>query len=294
MMTKKIITFIFILSISTLYFSCETIVDLEIEPHESRISVYCMTGNTINESIICPGYSKGILDEDPPAYLDNAEIVIRKNGEILNTSFSRGMDYACYLDSNNIPIDEEGAEYVLEISHPDYETVTASQILPNIPIINSASYEVVGNIDPLKGNAYDRMTLRFNDDAATDDYYHVHAFLRNECCEDDFYSIWTWSDNILLGETVSSQGLIFEDNAFSGSEILLNLKIDNTYIETENHYLYIRLSKITRDRFLHLRSKKNYYDAEFNPFSEPVTVHSNIEGGYGIFGLEATNMYQIQ
>jgi hypothetical protein len=291
-MTKKII--IFILSIF-LFTSCETIVDLELDPHESRISVYCLTGNEIDESIICLGYSKGILEEEePPAYLDNVEIIIRKNGEILNTFFSHDINYACYLDSSNIPIDEQGAEYMLEISHTDYETVTANQIMPNVPAINSATYEVVGKVDPLKGTPYDRMTVRFNDDAATDDYYHVQGFVRNQCCENEFYSIWTWSDNFFLGETVSSQGLIFEDNTFSGSAFFLNLKVDNTYINSENHYLYIRLSKITRDRFLYLRSKKNYYDAESNPFAELVTVHSNIEGGYGIFGFEATNMYQIE
>lgn len=274
--------------------SCETVVELEIEPHESRISIYCMAGNIDDEFAICTGYSKGILEDSDPGFLDNAEIRIKKNGEPSTSSFlSYDPTNGCYSD-DDIYLNESGAEYSIEVNHPDYEAVTVSQIMPDVPIINSATYEVVGNIDPLKENAYDRMTVRFNDNPDTDDYYHVQGFLRNQCCDNDFYSIWTWSDNILLGETVSSQGLIFEDDAFSGSEILLNLKVDNTYIELENHYLYIRLSKITRDRFLYLRSKKNYYDAEYNPFSEPVTVHSNIEGGYGIFGLEATNMYQIE
>lgn len=277
-----------------LFLSCETIVDLELEPHKSRISIFCMAGSADDEFTVCTGYSEGILDDDDPGFLENAEIRLSKNGDPGTNSFLHyDSTNGCYSD-DDIYLNEAGAEYTLEVSHTDYGAVTASQVMPSVPIINSATYEVVGALDPLKDNAYDRMTVRFNDDPDTDDYYHVQGFIRNQCCENDFYSIWTWSDNFLLGETVSSQGLIFEDDAFSGLEIFLNLKVDNTYIELDNHYLYIRLSKITRDRFLYLRSKKNYQDAEFNPFSEPVTVHSNIEGGYGIFGLEATNMYQIQ
>lgn len=275
-------------------FSCNSIVDVELEPHDSLVSVYCMMGDSNNEISVCLGYSKGINEVENPGFLEDAEIIIKKDGILLGTSFEYNPEIGCNEGVDELLLNEAGSEYYLEVNHPDFETVSARQILPKTPIIDEATYEAVDGNDPLRGTSFDRMKIRFSDDANSVDYYHVQTLIRNICCEEDFYSIWTWSDNFLLEETVGSQGLIFNDNSFNGTEMTLDLKLENTYIEPNNHYLYVRFSKITRDRYLYLKSKKTYYDTEGNPFSEPVTIHSNIEGGYGIFGLESVNLLVVE
>ncbi len=274
--------------------SCETVIDLDVEAHESIMVIHCLADNTLESPEVCVGYSAGYLDDDQPGILmENVDILIRKNGQEVETFFSSLVPDGCHDEDTGFKFDEIGALYELEVTHPDYQSIYARQIMPSIPGISAATYEQAGTYDPFKDTRYDKLKVTFEDDAATEDYYWIQGFIRNRCCEEDFYSLWTWSDNFLLEETVASQGLVFNDGTFNGEEVVLDLKLDDTYIELDNHLIYVRFSKITRDAYLNFKTRKAYQDAENNPFAEPVTIHSNIENGFGIFGLEAVNLYQV-
>ncbi len=288
---KKIIFPILILI--SIFYSCETITEIDIEPHEARMVPYCLSGNLEESTIVYLSKSQGILNEEELELIGDAEMSLKKNGELICDFYSpfNGGNYstdAFYL------FDEELAEYEMEIRHNDFGIISAKQILPKIPIVQSATYEQVGQYDPLMDSDYDKMEFTFSDPSETEDYYHVQGFIRNKTGAQEFYSLWTWTDSPLLEETVSSVGLIFDDQSFNGNEISITLKVDDTFIDLNQHDLYVKLSRITEDMYKYQRSRKTYDDAEYNPFAEPVTLHSNFSSGYGIFALQADNMYFIQ
>ncbi len=272
--------------------SCETIVDFELEPHEPQMVPQCLSNNLKGHVLIHVAKSKGIQESGSLDFIHDANILLKENGQIICENPS-SLDVGNYICSGIELV--EGAEYEMEVSHPNFNTIKAKQILPLMPDIESATYEKVGAYDPLRDNDYDRMKIVFNEPAVTEDYYLVQGFIKNKTGPDEkAYSLWTWTENPLLEETVNSVGLIFTDEAMNGDKVELDLKVDNTFIEPSEHDIYIKLSRITRDRFYYMRSMRSYEESTYVPLAEPVTIHSNFTNGYGIFALESANMYFIQ
>ena len=56
----------------------------------------------------------------------------------------------------------------------------------------------------------------------------------------------------------------------------------------------IEVKTLTRDLYLYRQTMDNYSDDELlGYFSEPVPIHSNIDGGIGIFGLSSKKTYSV-
>jgi len=294
-MKNKVYIFIFFIIFTN--YSCDdffdSVTDVDIDPHESVISVYSLAGNFAEVIEVCPGASAGFIGNEEPIHLTDADIVLKKNDVIISSDFIIAQPEGCLLDF--IMLNDFGANYELEVSHPNYDKTTrAVQTMPFPPIVDNANYQELNIYDPLRETDYHSLKINFTDESNTEDYYFIHGYIQNKCCPEDFFSVWTWSNDARLLETVSSQGLIFNDKGIVGQNYELDLSLDATYIDLDVHNLYVRFSKITKDQFLYMRSKKAYQDSDGNPFAEPVTVHSNIENGLGIFGLEAVNMYLVQ
>ncbi len=283
--------FLYSISLIFIFSTCETVVTLDVVEHQPQLVAYSFLGNFRDNEIINVSHSAGI--DGTPEIISDAQIqLLENNNPTIDFTFDANTN--AYISEGINVVDQVGEEYQLIISHPNFETIRATQILPETPEILSANYEAIDLYDPSKDAHYDKIDISFLDNSNSQDYYHIHGYVRNRCCENDFFAMWSWSDNPLLEKTASSFGLIFNDETFNGENISLTLKVDNSWLDLEVHHVYVRLSKLTRDRYLYLKTKSNYVDAVDNPFAEPVTVHSNFENGLGIFGLESVNMFFIE
>jgi hypothetical protein len=56
----------------------------------------------------------------------------------------------------------------------------------------------------------------------------------------------------------------------------------------------LQLIHRAEDQMRYLRSRESYYNSEGNPFSEPVNVVGNVQGGYGIFAIETIDEREVQ
>lgn len=78
---------------------------------------------------------------------------------------------------------------------------------------------------------------------------------------------------------------LFNDQTFEGKkkEILVYVDIENAKISELSH-VYFKLQNMSEDSYkYHLTREKSRNDSE-NPFVQPTLIHSNIDGGLGIFG----------
>ena len=50
----------------------------------------------------------------------------------------------------------------------------------------------------------------------------------------------------------------------------------------------------SKDLYLYETTRSLNQDAQGNPFAEPVLVHSNMEGGYGVFTLHNSTVYRYE
>ena len=79
--------------------------------------------------------------------------------------------------------------------------------------------------------------------------------------------------------------LFFTDEFFSGQgngkELALNYYI---FAPGDSVLVDVRLDHIDPSYYLYSISKQKYYQADGNPFAEPVQVYNNIQNGFGILG----------
>ena len=166
-----------------------------------------------------------------------------------------------------------GTTYTMKVSNPAYGTITATQVLPEVTPIVSAS------IDTKK------IHITFNDPAGKDNYYllMLYKFSANtgtfeESGIDPFDGTTYWS--------ALNNGIIFNDAAFNGkkADILANHWADFEGEDTP-HLFKIVLYTTTKDYYRYDRTYSLSQDAEGNPFVEPVIIHKNFDKGYGVFAL---------
>jgi hypothetical protein len=244
--------------------------------------------------------SKGILDPESTYQLPpDAEVILYRNGEVFaNLEFSE-FDQR-YLAVLNEPFpNEAGDTYLLEAKLPAFEVVQVSQAMPVIPKVKKATYEVEGTIDP-EGYRVDELIVDILDqEPGRTNYYGLDLFqiyYQIDPFSGDTLNVYRNKVSIDTNDPLLSYGsrysLIFNDESFSGGEY--QARCYTYYSVGEEADLEVHLYQLTEDAFLYARSYEQYRNAIDNPFAEPVTVHSNVPNGYGIFSLVNKDVYRIE
>ncbi|RFP66005.1 DUF4249 domain-containing protein [Hymenobacter lapidiphilus] len=224
-------------------------------------------------------------------------------------------DYAPTRGFAGVP----GRRYTLRASAPGVEAVEASLRLPAVPTIESVGY-VARPRDPNSGGPYGyvdyggRLTVAVADNPATTDYYLAYARVLDKqgnywggvsrdysapgadgpdinlsrfqlSQPDSFYSQYPYSDATSSGPLLSfgtDVRLYFQGGYGSGGSI------------PEPGYLEVIVSSITPDTYQFFQSVLRFYNTDGNPFAEPAPLHSNLRGGYGLFGGATDAVYRIK
>ena len=278
----KQLSILFILS--TIFFSCEDFfekpIDIGIEEHESRIAGTAVLGygDDFRNSVLA-SVSKGVFDQSVSnQLLNNAMITLSGNNQEI--IFDLTSEDGIYDYSNSINfIPEE--EYVMTISSPNYETISAKQIYPEKVQIIDAS---------INSNTF---KIRLIDDLDEKNYYLLSLYAETadgassqQIYLEPFGSLTTRSS--FCYNCVNFTDETFNEEEF---EIVVNHFID---VIEENERYRVHLYNLTEDFFRYDRSLLNLENGDGNPFVEPVILHRNFENGYGIFSLMNKTEYIFQ
>ncbi len=283
----------FFIAILITFTACETVVEIDIPVHEPAIVIHCTPNDETLRSDVYVGKSLGILDNGNPEQISDAEVTVWRDG-VFASNFIYGEARKSYISEAPLVFSAFG-KYELRVRETDGTEHVVEQYLPTPPLVGEVEYDAVDLYDLFSGTDYDIIDFVLEDeDTGEEEYYFVHGYIRNKSPDREFYPIWTFSENPVMERTPESVGLIFSDASFNGNAVRFSIKVENYYYEPEFHDLYLKVSKMTADRYLYLRSMSRYLDALDNPFAEPVTIYSNIPGGYGIFGLENREMIFIK
>jgi len=87
-------------------------------------------------------------------------------------------------------------------------------------------------------------------------------------------------------------GLVFSDKMINGKKYNLTVTTNCRY-GSEKVTMHFRLLSITEECYKYIQTLVLYVKKEGNPFFEPVTVYSNITGGYGIFTGASVSEYSV-
>jgi hypothetical protein len=276
------------------------IVDIELPEHESRLAVVNLMYSDEDEAAVLVSNSRSVLSNDPFSDYPDADVALT-GGNLGSPSFSYNSEDGLHRAFLGEEWATAGETYQLSVQQARFPMVSATQLMPPLPVIEEASAEEEGAFSE-DGERLDALEIEIIDPAG-DQYYAIQASVEQEIIQPggdtvlSSYSIWLESSDPILSQAFvrNQTALLCTDDAFDNrSYRFLVYTFDQLPFEDPNSRLIVRVTSLSRDAYLYLRSLEQYNQADGNPFAEPVTVHSNIEDGYGIFGLGNVARYVIE
>lgn len=296
----------FLLSVSLIYISCEKVI-----PFEGDVNTPKLVINSVFESDstfkVHVSSSRSVIDTSSFENIDDAVVTIKDgNGnviEVLNhvvNGFYKGQ-----------VLPEESTTYILEVNHPNYAKITASDSLPSPIIINSVDTSTI--LDPINGNRL-RISMNFDDPENNQNYYlletySVNEYLIVENLDTIEYELDTTKQFMVLTDEVFQNGGspwrdqgLFNDLLFNGQNKTLEIEIPNeNWSGSEDGYdwsyktltLRLYLHNITISYYYYRTSLELFQNASGNPFAQPVQVYSNIENGFGVFAGSQISFFDL-
>ncbi len=264
----------------------EQTIEIDLPEHTPQLAITAELNAGDSVAWVYVTHSQGILDNAPANLIENAVVELFRDGQLMETlPFFRDGFYTKELAS---PFPVDPAEYRLKVSAEGYATIEATQQMPPLVPIISATYEPEGALD-LDGERVDEITIEFEDPAGVDNYYEVSVTI----------STANWLNQVYLhrldplAEDIGNT-LLLKDDSFAGKKHSWRVGFYPQYFDPNGETrIIVRLRSISRDRYFYERSVSLSYDADDNPFAEPVIIHSNVENGLGIFSLSANSEYVI-
>jgi hypothetical protein len=261
--------------------SFSQVIDVDIPPHTSRLVVACeiQDGVPIIEALV--SNSLGILDTSEFSIFEDATVQLQKDHVTL-FSFEFNPDTRRYEHLPQLPFELSPGEYTLTASAPGFDDVRATQQAPAAVEISEIIFEEDGAIlaDGSRGHKID---VTWSDPSGEANYYSLEIYTTSQ---HGFHSGYTETLDPTIEYGINELMLI-DDTSFDGKQYTARVAMynyDDSFLMPGGR-LYAVLRPITRDGYLYSRSRNLYDFNRDNPFAEPVIVHSNIDGGYGIFSL---------
>jgi hypothetical protein len=273
------------------------VVEIDLPEHEPLLAVAAEFSNLDTSHTVVVTRTWGTLQKPPEPRVSNATVRMYRDGNLIG-EFVQDTFSSNFYRQAALPVwQPDGAVYRLEVSAPGYKTVAAGQkILPAIPILK-ATFDAGGAVTP-DGDKGDEYTLEWNDPAGEENYYAVRAFTESFYTDLDGDTIW-YSNSIYLEsfdplyEGGAFGELLVSDASFNGRKATLRAW-EYERLFPQRTRLIFHLVHLPKDKYLQARSLTQYQNNEGNPFTEPVTIHSNIENGVGLFSMETVSKYLIE
>jgi hypothetical protein len=248
---------------------------------------------------------------------DNADVRFYKNNIYLDSLYysNPGVDYGeIYYKSNYWSKDVfplPGNEYVIKVKKPGFPDATATTTIPRLVKIERVD---TSRVNGLGSNFIMNCRIEFTDPSAEKNYYLFNIITTRMVPWSRSYLAFACQDPVIEEELSSSSGsgsslstvqdkfgFAFSDKLIDGKKYSLNVSFKGYYyynypnnpFPRTSYIFYLRLISITEDYFKFIQTLNLFNASYMNPLVEPVMVHSNVTGGYGIFAGAAVSTDSI-
>ena len=297
---------LFLLSISIAYISCEKVI-----PFDGDVNTPKLVINSVFESDstfkVHVSSSRSVIDTASFNNIDDAIVTIKDGNENIIETLNHVENG--FYKGQTFP--QENQTYILEVNHPNYANITASDSLPSPITINSVDTSTI--IDPINGNRL-QISMNFDDPENTQNYYLIETYSVNEYLviknsDTTEYELDTTKQFMVLTDEVFQNGGspwrdqgLFNDLLFNGQNKTLELEIPNdSWSGSEDGYdwsyqtltLRLYLHNITLSYYYYRTSLELFQNASGNPFAQPVQVFSNVENGFGVFAGSQISFFDL-
>lgn len=294
-----LITLCLVLSI----LSCEEFFDQEVilpQPEfDNLLAIYSFISNEDDTLLIPVSRNFGILENNPDSAYSvlDAKVEWIEDGQPplvlpLNSAYRPATNFLRLSQ----PLKAKTG-YTIRVSHPDYPTISARQVMPGIVPLDSAVYDPDGPINS-EGRRQQQVRFSFKDPADEVNYYEFNlrtTYLNrvnrgfDQATKKFLYdTVYRKGDIYLYGATEPTakpgpQTFLVSDRAFNGRSITIGINFGawQTFGDIE-----AIMRNISHENYLYKISRRKFDDARSDPFVDPVILYSNVQNGIGVFGLQ--------
>ena len=303
---------------SLLIVSCdmETVIDLDIPPHEPVLVLNGILDTDTNARVVI-SHSVGAFSNAVPSFINNANVLLYKDNQFIDSLLldTTNLVYVNYYDdyaadslamyyykSDYIP--EKNTTYRIAVDHSDYPSISAETFIPDDITVYNIDVDTTSHEDKIG------LTFSFDDNAAQQNYYRLKVF--SSCTkewEDEYGNDQEWgyrgdaymmsndpsfsSDIPWGGYTFIGNKVIFSDDLFNGQQKTMTLDVQSEFEYAECDTVIIEFSTFSDDTYSYYSSLVGHSEkGELSIFGgEVIPVYSNVENGLGV--LISTNVQQI-
>lgn len=232
-------------------------IEVKLPPYERKLVVECyLEENQPVKLLLTETTSYFDSLKDPS--VNHAEVSIFTNGQTTPVPFDPVIDpqFVKYYNYRNlVPLElQSGQEFTLTVKDAKGRMISAkTKALPK-PIIDSASYNV-----------------RMPDSAA-----NLIVWIKDDPAVNNFYRIIVNKDSL---NSSSSLDFEFTDNQLNGR----TFPVGTGFRFRVGENLIIRLFNIEQQYYNYLETIDDAERANGNPFAQPASIISAVDGGFGIF-----------
>jgi hypothetical protein len=287
----KKLTYFLTAAAAIIFASCETVVDLDLPEQKPALVVNALTSPDSSFKVTV-SHSISVLDNGTISRITNATVELYKDGSFVETLTHSG-DGVYISPGGLLPL--PGHEYMLKVSAPNYDAVSSTTPIPSAVQIVSA--EIRDSVGQAFGYYTSEISLSFNDPAGRGNYYLAEMGIIDSAGYYNPFFIYPTTDESSSKESIG-YGIIMSDDLFDGKSYTLDAAFDSyllTYWDSiPNSKVITTLKSISKDYYLYVKTKNLHYQSQGNPFAEPVQVHTNVEGGFGIFAGYSADTLRVR
>ncbi len=259
--------------------SCTKVIDIDLPSAPVKLVVNCFF-STGEKFTVHLSHSQNILSEDSTEIID-AEIKLYAN-EIYQGNLKYIKDGFYSHDTIKA---RPGIKYKLTASAPGYDQVEAEDTAPGPAILDAVCYNPKAYTDS-EGNNFYKVELLLQDDASARDYYEIVLKHYENANKYSIIRLQGDYEQVIMneGDEEFYSGIcIFSDELINGSKYRMKLKTGEALSENRKELHLLSISEtLYKYRKSWIRHSSAQYPDITNPI-EPVTLFSNVKGGYGIF-----------
>lgn len=243
-------------------------------------------------------------------FIDDATVSLFQDGSEIAT-LVKTAESGIYIHDFGGAVGGEGTDFRLDISHPSLTDVTTTCNMPTETSIQSLKYLENAGTLPGQTEPFPGLEIKFTDPAALENFYSFSAyvdtmtfdtFIFNNDMDTIIYennhSVYTASidPNVEFGWTLNH----LTDTNYNGSDYTVILSLEyfsDIPMEEilEKKLLKFRWYNVSKDHYQYDTSLERYWAGQdFGLFQEPISIHTNVENGLGIFSCYSVEEYIIE
>ena len=294
----------------------ETVIDLEIPPHEPVLVLNGLLDTDANARVVI-SHSVGAFSNAVPSFINNANVLLYRDNQFIDSLLldTTSLVYVNYYDdyttdslamyyykSDYIP--DNNSTYRVEVNHSDYPSISAETYIPDDISLYNIDIDTTSN----PGNI--GFTFSFDDNASQQNYYRLKLF--SSCKkewenEDGDTEEWNFrgftrfmsndpsfpSGIPFEGYTFAGDNVVFTDALFNGQQKIITLDVISDLKYGDCDTIIIQFSNFSDDTYTYYNSLGDHAGkGELGLFGgEVIPVYSNVENGLGV--LISINAQQI-